>query len=202
METESFDELVRAMAGMKFKALSRKKADDVSETLKDQVKAERDACKKELQKLKEQFFEKDSAAIAEEIADCREPIGVLIDLTEQFAKAFAEKKRSKNILDYADLEHFALEILVQQKDGCLVRTDAARELSEQFREIMIDEYQDSNFIQEALLSAVSGEEERQMEPVYGRRYQAEYLRIPPGAAGAVSGKISYVCERRGKPAEN
>lgn len=70
---------------------------------------------KELQKLKEQFFEKDSAAIAEEIADCREPIGVLIDLTEQFAKAFAEKKRSKNILDYADLEHFALEILVQQK---------------------------------------------------------------------------------------
>ena len=83
LETESFDELVRAMAGMKFKALSRKKADDVSETLKDQVKAERDACKKELQKLKEQFFEKDSAAIAEEIADCREPIGVLIDLTEQ-----------------------------------------------------------------------------------------------------------------------
>ena len=63
-----------------------------------------------------------------------------IDLTEQFAKAFAEKKRSKNILDYADLEHFALEILVQQEDGRLVRTDAARELSEQFREIMIDEY--------------------------------------------------------------
>lgn len=131
----------------------------MSEALKDQVKAERDACKKELQKLKEQFFEKDSAEIAEEIADCREPIGVLIDLTEQFAKAFAEKKRSKNILDYADLEHFALEILVQQEDGRLVRTDAARELSEQFREIMIDEYQDSNFIQEALLSAVSGEEE-------------------------------------------
>ena len=142
IETESFDGMVRAMAGMKFKALSRKKADDVSEAPKDQVKAERDACKKELQKLKEQFFEKDSAEIAEEIADCREPIGVLIDLTEQFAKAFAEKKRSKNILDYADLEHFA-----------------ARELSEQFREIMIDEYQDSNFIQEALLSAVSGEEE-------------------------------------------
>ena len=40
-----------------------------------------------------------------------------------------------------------------------MRTDAARELSEQFREIMIDEYQDSNFIQEALLSAVSGEED-------------------------------------------
>ena len=159
IETESFDGMVRAMGGMKFKALSRKKADDVSEALKDQVKAERDACKKELQKLKEQFFEKDSAEIAEEIADCREPIGVLIDLTEQFAKAFAEKKRSKNILDYADLEHFALEILVQQEDGRLVRTDAARELSEQFREIMIDEYQDSNFIQEALLSAVSGEEE-------------------------------------------
>lgn len=74
-------------------------------------------------------------------------------------ESVCREKRSKNILDYADLEHFALEILVQQKDGRLVRTDAARELSEQFREIMIDEYQDSNFIQEALLSAVSGEEE-------------------------------------------
>lgn len=160
LTTESFDGMVRAMAGLKFKVLSRKKADDVSEALKDQVKAERDACKKELQKLKEQFFEKDSAEIAEEIADCREPIGVLIDLTEEFAKAFAEKKRSKNMLDYADLEHFALEILVERtEDGRLVRTDAAREMAEQFREIMIDEYQDSNFIQEALLSAVSGEED-------------------------------------------
>ena len=82
---------------------------------------------------------------------------MLIDLTEQFAKAFAEKKRSKNILDYADLEHFALEILVQQKDGCLVRTDAARELSEQFREIMIDEYQDSNYVQEELITSISRE---------------------------------------------
>lgn len=70
----------------------------MSEALKDQVKAERDACKKELQKLKEQFFEKDSAEIAEEIADCREPIGVLIDLTEQFAKAFAEKNGAKIFL--------------------------------------------------------------------------------------------------------
>lgn len=160
LATESFDGMVRVMAGLEFKTLSRKKAEDVSEALKDQVKAERDACKKELQKLKEQFFEKDSAEIAEEIADCREPISVLIDLTEQFAKAFAEKKRSKNMLDYADLEHFALEILLERtEDGHLVRTDAARELAEQFREIMIDEYQDSNFIQEALLSAVSGEED-------------------------------------------
>lgn len=158
--------------------------------------------KKELQKLKEQFFEKDSTEIAEEIADCREPIGVLIDLTEQFAKAFAEKKRSKNILDYADLEHFALEILVQQEDGRLVRTDAARELSEQFREIMIDEYQDSNFIQEALLSAVSGEEEGRWnrfmvgdikQSIYGFRLARPELFL---------GKISYVCEGRGKPAEN
>ena len=69
----------------------------MSEALKDQVKAERDACKKEMQKLKEQFFEKDSAEIAEEIADCREPIGVLIDLTEQFAKAFAESKPSSQV---------------------------------------------------------------------------------------------------------
>lgn len=48
--------------------------------------------------IKRAVFEKDSAEIAEEIADCREPIGVLIDLTEQFAKAFAEKNGAKIFL--------------------------------------------------------------------------------------------------------
>ena len=110
--------------------------------------------------IKRAVFEKDSAEIAEEIADCREPIGVLIDLTEQFAgKRLQRKTEQKYSLIMPIWNTLRSEILVKQEDGRLVRTDAARELSEQFREIMIDEYQDSNFIQEALLSAVSGEEE-------------------------------------------
>ena len=75
-----------------------------------------------------------------------------------------------------------------------MQTDAARELSEQFREIMIDEYQDSNFIQEALLSAVSGEEEGRWnrfmvgdikQSIYGFRL----ARLPKPAGGACDGEL-------------
>ncbi len=75
----------------------------------------------------------------------------LIDRTKDFQERFAEAKKKKKIADFNDMEHFAIEILL--KDG--KPTEAARRLSEQFEEIMIDEYQDSNEVQEALLTAVS-----------------------------------------------
>ena len=69
--------------------------------------------------------------------------------------AFALKKQKKNIVDFGDMEHFALDILVKKVDGELVYTDAAEEFSRRFEEILIDEYQDSNFVQETLLQSVS-----------------------------------------------
>ena len=84
-----------------------------------------------------------------------EPIlGTLIDMAEEFMRRFAKKKRDKKVVDFADLEHFALEIL-RGKDDAVGRTAAARELAAHFREVMCDEYQDSNDLQEEILTAVS-----------------------------------------------
>ena len=66
-------------------------------------------------------------------------------------------KKKKNILDFNDLEHFALSILVEEKEGKIIPTKAAMELSEQFEEILIDEYQDSNLVQETILQSISRE---------------------------------------------
>ncbi|MCI5648957.1 MAG: helicase-exonuclease AddAB subunit AddA [Fusicatenibacter sp.] len=159
LEKQQFDELVEAFSALEFPVLSRKKDPTVSDALREQVKQERDQCKKLLKGLWEQFFAKNSAQIVRELEICRGPIKVLVELTKEFGRRFAGQKRSKNIMDFSDLEHFALEILVRKENGKLVRTEAAKELSRQFCEIMTDEYQDSNFIQEALLLAVSGEEE-------------------------------------------
>ena len=68
----------------------------------------------------------------------------------------SEKKAEKNILDFGDLEHLALQALVKRGDGKDVPTAAAREYAEAFEEIMIDEYQDSNLVQELILRSVSG----------------------------------------------
>ena len=80
---------------------------------------------------------------------------VLTGLVKQFAKSFSEKKQSKNMIDFNDMEQFALRILTVEKEGKLIPSPVANEYQEQYAEVMIDEYQDSNLIQEAILTSVS-----------------------------------------------
>ena len=159
LKCQTYEQLQKAFSGIGFAILSRKKDDSVREELKEAVKAGREESKKLLKSLQEQYFSRTEEEILADLAVCRGPVKELIRLTLCFSERFAQKKRRKNLLDYSDLEHFALQILLKKEDGGLIRTEAARELAQQYREIMIDEYQDSNFIQEALLSAVSGEED-------------------------------------------
>lgn len=76
-------------------------------------------------------------------------------MTERFIDAFAERKQDKNLVDFSDLEHFALEILVEEETG--KPTETAKEFQNAYEEIMIDEYQDSNYVQETILRAISRE---------------------------------------------
>ena len=90
-----------------------------------------------------------------DLAKSRPVADMLLDVTLAFIHAFSEKKRDKNILDFNDLEHFALQILVDDKTHKPSQT--AAELRKIYQEIMIDEYQDSNNVQETILRAVSKE---------------------------------------------
>ena len=89
----------------------------------------------------------------------------LKNLIIEFDEIFSKKKRDKNIVDFTDIEHFALNILVKgvekttDKNGLayekIVKTDVAKKYTEKFEEIAIDEYQDSNLVQEFILSSIS-----------------------------------------------
>ena len=98
---------------------------------------------------------------------------MLVELTREFIRMYGEKKREKNILDFTDMEHFALEILIQrvhaaeengvndsdwtgEKKYIYHMSPAARELSLKYDEVMVDEYQDSNLVQEMITNCVSG----------------------------------------------
>ena len=139
----------------KFAVLSRKKDEEVSEEKKEQVKLLRDQIKKGITALKEQYFYQDPEAMVEEIQESRVPVKMLIELAQEFGRRFAGKKQERNLLDFSDLEHFALQILVRKEDGKEVPTEAARSFANQFEEIMIDEYQDSNMVQELILTSIS-----------------------------------------------
>ena len=97
-------------------------------------------------------------AAEEQMLDMQKTYGsvqILVDLVCRFAKAFAEAKRSRNVIDFHDMEQSALAILTEEKNGALCPSEAAKEYQEQFAEVMIDEYQDSNLLQETILTSVS-----------------------------------------------
>ncbi|MDD5833005.1 MAG: helicase-exonuclease AddAB subunit AddA [Clostridiales bacterium] len=81
----------------------------------------------------------------------------LLELTLEFMELFSEKKRAANVVDFSDLEHLALELLYEEREGLMQPTPIADELALRLKEIMIDEYQDSNAVQDALLKALSAE---------------------------------------------
>lgn len=161
-KAECFREWKDLLETIEFKRLpAGKKAEkeQVSPERQEFAKNLRSQAKDFIKELQERYFGETMEEMAEHLRQAGEPVGVLVDLTLRFMELYQEKKKEKNILDFADLEHYALEILVEHTAEGDKRTNAAKELAEQFAEIMIDEYQDSNLVQEKLLSAVSGIED-------------------------------------------
>ena len=79
----------------------------------------------------------------------------LKNLIIDFDKEFKKAKKEKNIVDFNDIEHFALEILVKRNSGKIEASEIAKKYQEKFQEIAIDEYQDSNLVQEYILTSIS-----------------------------------------------
>ena len=145
-----------ALSELKFTALFRKKQ-EASEEKKELAKSLRDHIKKQLKKLQEDFFYETPEELWKSIVHMKLPMQGLISVTGELMDRYDRQKKEKNLLDFNDLEHMALQILVERKeDGTFESTAAAKTLSRRFDEIMIDEYQDSNLIQEAILTGVSG----------------------------------------------
>lgn len=129
---------------------------EVNSEKKDFVKNLRETyLKKGMEKLRERFFFQNPEEMLLDIQAMAPAVRELVNLTLEFGRAFAEKKREEGILDFADMEHFALEILVtKEADGTLHPSETALELQEYYEEILTDEYQDSNYIQELLLTSL------------------------------------------------
>ena len=155
-EKRDYNGTVKVLVKPSFARLSTKKALDVEEQKKQRVKELRDEEKGILKELGQRYFQSSEEEILEMIRYVREPIEMLIELTIQFMEQFGTAKREKNILDFTDMEHFALQILMTKEGEEIHMSQAARELSAKYDEVLVDEYQDSNFVQELLTTAVSG----------------------------------------------
>ena len=120
------------------------------------IKAARDACKADLAKKLKPFAD-DSAQVLEDLSQAAAATRGLITLVRQFDRDYHAAKRSRRVLDFGDLEHKTLDLLLGTKRSG--PTAASREIGQRFREIMVDEYQDSNAVQDAIFSALTREKQ-------------------------------------------
>lgn len=153
-EAEDLSQIALILSGIQWKKLSAKRK-GVDEELKARAKDLRNQSKDVLNQLVRDYAG-DPAAEFDKISAMAPYLKTLLDLTRAYAVSFEAHKRKKNVVDFADLEHYALHILRDPADPAHPMTETAEEFCRQYVEVMIDEYQDSNNLQEAILSAVAG----------------------------------------------
>ena len=152
----SFCELSGALSDIKYDRLASSRGFEGDPDKLELVKSLREQAKDVVKKLCRQYFFCSPEMMIEQLERTEPMLEEVVRLTKQFADEFAAAKRRKNLVDFHDVEHFALQILVDEETEKAKKT--AEEFRDTFEEIMIDEYQDSNEVQETLLRSISREE--------------------------------------------
>lgn len=152
----SFCELSVALSDIKYDRLASSRGFEGDPDKLELVKSLREQAKDVVKKLCRQYFFCSPEMMIEQLERTEPMLEEVVRLTKQFADEFAAAKRRKNLVDFHDVEHFALQILVDEETEKAKKT--AEEFRDTFEEIMIDEYQDSNEVQETLLRSISREE--------------------------------------------
>ena len=178
----------------KLKRVVTKNSNVYDEYLKDRAKTLRDSAKALVESIRSDYFAQPLSTSIEDIKNSASAVNMLIDLVLDFTDRFEKKKKEKNIADFADIEHMALNVLIQHKndnnnidtvernnnakksdvteninnieetdskqqagDEEFTYTAVADEMSKNFSEILIDEYQDSNLVQDYIMKSISRE---------------------------------------------
>lgn len=124
----------------------------VTNDLKEDSKEIRDKVKKHIKEKTAKLLSCSQEQAVKDLKIITPILEKLANLVTEFTKNFAEKKKEKNCIDFNDIEHFALKILLDENNN---PTEVAKKYKEKFEEIAIDEYQDSNLVQEAILTSIS-----------------------------------------------
>lgn len=119
------------------------------------VKEKRDMINAKFKKLKDSIFIYTSAEVLADLKDMYEVLNLLQAIILKFNENYKKAKLERNIIDFNDIEHLALKILIKDEDGKYVPSEIAKKYQDKFEEIAIDEYQDSNMVQEYILTSIS-----------------------------------------------
>ena len=152
---QSWQAMYEAMSGVKFSTL-KKATGDFDEDLDQQCKKLRDQSKKIIQDLQKELFTRRPESYLKDMKELKGNIAMLAELVKQFKQKYNQEKRERGIVDFSDLEHYCLAIFAEKsEDGQVVPSRIALKYRKQFKEVLVDEYQDVNLVQETILKLVS-----------------------------------------------
>ena len=124
--------------------------------IKENSKEKRDQIKKQFNRIRDSILIYDSKEANIDIKSQYYILNSISNIVIEFQNEFSKRKKEKNIIDFNDIEHYALNILVKKdENGNYIQTDIAKKYMGKFVEIAIDEYQDSNLVQEYILNKIS-----------------------------------------------
>lgn len=153
---ESWEKLYDAMQAFSMTRAKPCRSEEYDEELLERAKEFRDKAKDIIHGLRDELFSRRPESFLRDVRELAPHIKTLVGLVKKFAVRFAEVKAEKGIADFADLEHYALKILGRDDgNGELQPTEAAMSYRKQFKEVLVDEYQDTNMVQEAILRLVT-----------------------------------------------
>lgn len=153
----SWGTLYEAMQSLKFSRAKPCKGDEYDPALIEEGQRIRDRAKKILQELQSDLFTRKPQSFLKDMAEMKPHVETLVYLVAAFGERFQQVKMDKGLVDFADLEHYCLAILSQigENTTALIPSEAALFYRNQFKEVLIDEYQDVNLVQESILKLVT-----------------------------------------------
>ncbi len=152
----TWDGLYKSFNSIEFISLNRCSG-DINENIKNQVQDIRNTAKKSINKIAQGLFSRTSEELLSDLNKLSPVISDLINLVIEYGEAYTCAKLSKGLVDFDDLEHYCLQLLLDKdsRPGREIPSEIARELSKNYIEVIIDEYQDINAVQETILNLVA-----------------------------------------------
>lgn len=159
VDTKPWDQLYDTFRNVSFGKLKSVRKDDVVPELQERVKELRDTVKKTVNELKTALFGRPASEFMHELQTAAPLMNELVETVITFADRYRAAKAAKSTVDFNDLEHYCLQILrhPDSSPDRLMPSDAALEYRQQFDEVLLDEYQDTNSVQEDIVRLISRE---------------------------------------------
>ncbi|MBS4218041.1 helicase-exonuclease AddAB subunit AddA [Bacillus sp. FJAT-49711] len=158
---QSWDNLYETMNNWSFSRAKACKGDEYDPDLIKEADDLRKAARGILDKLSKELFSKTPKKFLKDMQEMKQVLAALVDVVKKFSHIFEVGKAEKGLVDFSDLEHLCLEILIKKEEGTkeIVPSEIALSYRNQFKEVLVDEYQDTNMVQETIIKLVSTDSE-------------------------------------------